>query len=247
MREEAYKIKINGDSGLSIVFGQGISVECNRKVHAFAKQLKAMKIKGILSIIPSYCELLIVYKPLLLSYETIYHKLKAALKNLQIEEETIAEVVYIPVLYGGLHGCDLDSLAQQHNISTEKVIQLHTAPYYRIYMLGFKPGFPYLAGMDKELVSSRLSSPRLSVAAGSVGIAGEQTGIYPQDSPGGWQLIGHTPLNLIDWTCDEINLLKPGQYIKFYSVDQANYNQIKSAVEVGCYKAEIRQLKEVAL
>jgi KipI family sensor histidine kinase inhibitor len=138
------------------------------------------------------------------------------------------QVVEIPVAYGGEYGPDLGEVARAHNISEEEVIKLHSEPEYPIYMLGFVAGFPYLGGMNKAIATPRKKSPRLKIEAGSVGIAGEQTGIYSVESPGGWQIIGRTPLKLYDVNRNEPVLLKAGQYIKFKPITKEEFRTMEN-------------------
>ena len=133
----------------------------------------------------------------------------------------------MPVLYGGDHGPDLINVAKLHDMTPEEVIQLHTAPTYLNYMLGFLPGFCYLGGLDERIHTPRLTTPRVKIPAGSVGIAGSQTGIYPLDSPGGWQLIGQTPLRLYDPKREKAILVDAGMTMKFYPIDEAEYERIR--------------------
>ena len=145
-------------------------------------------------------------------------------------------VIEIPVLYGGEMGPDIENVAEHNHKTVEEVIKIHTSEEYLIYMIGFIAGFPYLGGMSKEIATPRLKSPRVKIEGGSVGIAGEQTGIYPVASPGGWQLIGRTPLKLYDADREKPVLLEAGQYIKFAAVTEEEYKKIEKEVEDGTYK-----------
>ncbi len=156
-----------------------------------------------------------------------------SLDNIEIPPPTVIE---IPVLYGGEMGPDIQNVAEHNGKTVEEVIQIHTSEEYLIYMIGFIAGFPYLGGMSKEIATPRLKSPRVKIDGGSVGIAGEQTGVYPVDSPGGWQLIGRTPLKLYDAEREKPVLLEAGQYIKFKSVTPEEYDAILKAVEDGSYR-----------
>jgi len=133
-------------------------------------------------------------------------------------------------------GPDLEFVAAHNHKTPEEVVRIHTSGEYLIYMLGFIAGFPYLGGMSREIAAPRLKSPRVKIEGGSVGIAGEQTGIYPVASPGGWQLIGRTPLKLYDAEREKPVLLEAGQYIKFRAVDEAEYEAIEKQVEAGTYQ-----------
>ena len=151
-------------------------------------------------------------------YSLLAHYLKVK-RDLRIE---------VPVCYEGEFAPDLDQVASHCNLSSEEVINLHTAAIYDVYFLGFAPGFPFLGGMDKRLSTPRLESPRLEIPAGSVGIAGEQTGIYPLSTPGGWQLIGHTPVSLVDFNDDSPTLLKPGDRLRFKAISYKEHQALET-------------------
>ncbi|MBE6106622.1 5-oxoprolinase subunit PxpB [Anaerovibrio lipolyticus] len=217
-----------GDCAVSVEFGQEISLEINHKVMALKMVLEQKPIRGIVEMIPTYCSLLIQYDPMDLRYGQLREKLYTLVNQLDKVEMPPKQVVEIPVAYGGEYGPDLGEVARVHNISEEEVIKLHSEPEYPIYMLGFVAGFPYLGGMNKAIATPRKKSPRLKIEAGSVGIAGEQTGIYSVESPGGWQIIGRTPLQLYDVNRNEPVLLKAGQYIKFKPITKEEFRAMEN-------------------
>ena len=217
-----------GDCAVSVEFGQEISLEINHKVMALKMVLEREPIRGIVELIPTYCSLLIQYDPMELRYGQLRDRLEALVTQLDEVEMPPKQVVEIPVAYGGEYGPDLGEVARAHNISEEEVIKLHSEPEYPIYMLGFVAGFPYLGGMNKAIATPRKKSPRLKIEAGSVGIAGEQTGIYSVESPGGWQIIGRTPLKLYDVNRNEPVLLKAGQYIKFKPITKEKFRAMEN-------------------
>ena len=217
-----------GDCAVSVEFGQEISLEINHKVMALKMVLEQKPIRGIVEMIPTYCSLLIQYDPMELRYGQLRDRLEALVTQLDEVEMPPKQVVEIPVAYGGEYGPDLGEVARAHNISEEEVIKLHSEPEYPIYMLGFVAGFPYLGGMNKAIATPRKKSPRLKIEAGSVGIAGEQTGIYSVESPGGWQIIGRTPLKLYDVNRNEPVLLKAGQYIKFKPITKEEFRAMEN-------------------
>ena len=190
--------------------------------------LEREPIRGIVELIPTYCSLLIQYDPMDLRYGQLRDRLEALVTQLDEVEMPPKQVVEIPVAYGGEYGPDLGEVARAHNISEDEVIKLHSEPEYPIYMLGFVAGFPYLGGMNKAIATPRKKSPRLKIEAGSVGIAGEQTGIYSVESPGGWQIIGRTPLKLYDVNRNEPVLLKAGQYIKFKPITKEEFRAMEN-------------------
>lgn len=225
---EAMRILTVGDCAVSVEFGQEISLEINHKVMALKMVLEQKPIRGIVELIPTYCSLLVQYDPMELRYGQLREKLYTLVNQLDKVEMPPKQVVEIPVAYGGEYGPDLGEVARAHNISEEEVIKLHSEPEYPIYMLGFVAGFPYLGGMNKAIATPRKKSPRLKIEAGSVGIAGEQTGIYSVESPGGWQIIGRTPLKLYDVNRNEPVLLKAGQYIKFKPITKEEFRAMEN-------------------
>lgn len=216
-----------GDSAVSVEFGQEIKIEINRKVMALRDCVDVAvaegSLAGIVETVPTYCSLMIVYDPLVLGYDELREKLSVIIGSMKLADEGKRQVVEIPVVYGGEYGPDLEEVAEKHGMTAEEVIRLHSAPEYPVYMLGFVAGFPYLGGMDERLATPRKKSPRLKIAAGSVGIAGGQTGIYSVESPGGWQIIGRTPLKLYDADSENPVLLAAGSYVKFKPVSEAEY------------------------
>ena len=227
---------VSGDSSVCVEFGNEISPDINRKIRAFKIAVEKSGIPGIVETVPTYRSLLVHYKPEVIGYKAITEKFKSlmgTLDNIEIPPPTVIE---IPVLYGGEMGPDIENVASHNGKTVEEVIKIHTSQEYLIYMIGFIAGFPYLGGMSKEIATPRLKEPRVKIDGGSVGIAGEQTGIYPLDSPGGWQLIGRTPFKLYDAEREKPVLLEAGQYIKFSSISQKEFDETAKAVEDGSYK-----------
>ena len=187
-----------GDSALLAAFEQRIAPEIGTAVAALNARVQAASLPGAGETVPAFASLMVTYDPLLTDYET----LAAALQRLAAAPDGGAagegRLVTIPVCYGGAFGPDLPFVAEHAGLTETEVIRLHAGRDYPIYMLGFLPGFPYLGGLDERLFTPRLPTPRTAIPAGSVGIGGEQTGVYPIASPGGWQLIGRTPLKLFD-------------------------------------------------
>ena len=236
---------IAGDSSICAEFGNEISKEINAQIRAFNILLKESGIAGIVETIPTYRSLLIQYDPGVISYKSLEGKLKKLLARLDSVEIPPSEVLEVPVLYGGEEmGPDLKFVAENAKMSEEEVIKLHSEPEYLIYMLGFTPGFTYLGGLNDAIETPRLKTPRVKIPAGSVGIAGKQTGVYPSDSPGGWQLIGRTPLKMYDADREKPILPEAGQYIKFVPIDRAEFDRIAAEVEKGTYEVRHYPKKE---
>ena len=236
---------IAGDSSICAEFGNEISKEINAQIRAFNILLKESGIAGIVETIPTYRSLLIQYDPGVISYKSLEGKLKKLLARLDSVEIPPSEVLEVPVLYGGEEmGPDLKFVAENAKMSEEEVIKLHSEPEYLIYMLGFTPGFTYLGGLNDAIETPRLKTPRVKIPAGSVGIAGKQTGVYPIDSPGGGKLIGRTPLKMYDADREKPILPEAGQYIKFVPIDRAEFDRIAAEVEKGTYEVRHYPKKE---
>ena len=235
------KILTAGDSSLLIEFGDEISPKINQKIAATVKLMKEQHIEGVVDIIPAFCSLLINYDPRVIGYEDLKNRMKALVK-VDIKAEAGKKKVYeIPVCYGGEYGPDLENIAKHAGLSVQEVIEIHSSRDYLIYMLGFLPGFTYLGGLDERIHTPRLASPRLKISAGSVGIGGSQTGIYPLDSPGGWQLMGMTPVKTYDPDREVPILVEAGDYIRFVPVSEEEYFSIKELVEKGEYQCVVRE------
>lgn len=225
-----------GDLSLVVEFGNEISTVCNDKVRQLNQNLKKNEIIGIVETVPTFRSLLVYYDPLKINYKKLCNYIQA-LSTVEgdIKEKT-KRIIEIPVCYGGQYGEDLADVSLQVGMSEKEVIQLHSGVDYLIYMLGFLPGFPYLGGLDKRLEVPRLSNPRTSIPAGSVGIGGEQTGVYPIASPGGWRLIGRTPLKLYDSERKNPTLYQAGDYIRFQPISESEFIRIEELVANGVYQ-----------
>lgn len=215
-----------GDQAVTVEWGSTIDEHINRQVHAFARKVEELSHPAITEVVPTYRSATVHYRPEVFSYEEL-NQLLAPLAQGSAEEAEELPVVEIPVCYGGEYGPDLLEVAQHCSLTPEEVIARHTAPTYRIYMLGFTPGFPYLGGMDPSIAAPRRKEPRIQIPAGSVGIAGEQTGVYPIVSPGGWQLIGRTPLRLFDPQKEQPILLSAGAGIRFVPIDEETFRKME--------------------
>ena len=212
-----------GDAALTVEFGNRIALSLNRKVRALATALEKAALAGVVEVVPTYRSLTIYYDPLSLSLADLRHSVEGLLDRLEEIPLPAPRVVTIPTVYGGEFGPDLPSVARHCGLTEEQVIRLHTRPTYHVYMLGFTAGYPYLGGMSKRLTTPRLPSPRLRVPAGSVGIGGNQTGVYSVESPGGWRLIGRTPLTLFDPAWEVPVLIRPGDQVQFVRITPDEY------------------------
>lgn len=224
------KVRLSGDTGVMVEFGEGIDPLVNARVRAMAEAIRAKRHQGIVEIIPTYRSLLIIYDPIEIHPDDLMERIES-LDSIEVNENEGRRTIEIPVCYGGAFGPDIANVSAASNLSEKEVIQCHTAPKYLIYMVGFTPGFPFLGGLDERLATPRLSTPRTSVPAGSVGIANHQTGIYPVASPGGWQLIGRTPLRLFAPERENPFLYKAGDTIQFVPVSEERFYEIQRQEE----------------
>lgn len=227
-----------GDGAVRAGFGDRIDPALNRLVRAYCACLEREAIGGVTEWVPGYAAVTVYYKPHAIRYATLCEKLAALAKRAGEIELPPPEVLTLPVCYGGEFGPDLEFVTKHTGLSMRELIAAHSAKAYLIYMMGFAPGFPYLGGMNPKLAAPRLEKPRLSVPAGSVGIAGEQTGVYPLVTPGGWRVIGRTPVRLFDAKREPAALLKAGDYLRFRAVDEARYRMIEAQVVNGTYVVE---------
>lgn len=218
-----------GDCAISIDFGQVIDPKINRQIRQIIEQIKDLQLDGIIELVPTYCALLVQYDAMVYSYSDICRILEPTLQESVMDSANeLVTIVEIPTVYGGEFGPDLGFVASHNHLSEAEVASIHSGTDYLVYMLGFIPGFTYLGGMDPRIATPRLSSPRTLIPAGSVGIAGEQTGTYPSDSPGGWQIIGRTPVTMYDMSKKQAALLRAGDYVRYVPIDENEFHRIKS-------------------
>ncbi len=210
-----------GDSAILVEFGEVIDPVVNSRVYALFDAVEKSLGDKVVEMIPTYRSLLVVYNPVEITFGEISDQVGGLLDGIQGDSETSTtrEIIELPVVYGGEDGPDLDHVAEHAGISTQEVIDIHSGTGYLVYMLGFAPGFPYLGGLDERIACPRLTTPRVKVPVGSVGIAESQTGVYPNESPGGWQLIGRTAVPLFDVQRENPSLIKPGAEVRFVPVD----------------------------
>ncbi|RTZ98458.1 MAG: allophanate hydrolase subunit 1 [Deltaproteobacteria bacterium] len=220
------RFRIAGDRGLLVDCGDAIDPAVNDKVRALKAAARQDPIDGVTELIPSYRSLLALYDPLRTDPDRLQKDFIRLEQTLTQVDIPVPDIVDIPVCYGGEFGPDIEFVARHNRISVDEVIRLHTGPCYRIYMIGFAPGFPYLGGLPESLHTPRLETPRPAVAAGSVGIANNQTGMYTVQTPGGWRIIGRTPLRLFDPDRSEPVPYQAGDQIRFKSISRQKYQQV---------------------
>ncbi len=221
------RFRISGECSLIAVYGSGIDVAVNERVRQMAALVGSLRHPAIEAVVPSYCTLALRYDPLRIQYAELTGLLLDLERRLDEAIVPEAATIEIPVCYGGEFGPDLDFVAAHNGLGIDEVIHLHAAGLYRIHAIGFAPGFCYLGGLDPRIHSPRLETPRVRVEAGSVGIAGSQTGVYPLASPGGWRLIGRTPLRLFAPERTRPAPYQPGDSFRFRPVTVEAFERLR--------------------
>lgn len=233
---DGVKILTAGEQGIVIEFGNEINFAINARVHQTAQLLKKQLAEEIIEVVPTYRSLLVYFDPMSITRIALIQHIEEMLVGAQVAvTQQTATVVHIPVCYGHEFGPDLAFVATHNGLTPEEVINIHTSTPYLVYMLGFTPGFPYLGGMSERIATPRLAQPRTKIPAGSVGIAGSQTGLYPIESPGGWQLIGRTPIKAFQAETKNPFLFAAGNYLQFVAITADEYDEIQKAVDSGSY------------
>lgn len=231
-------IKRYSENSVTVYLGDEISEATNKKLVHLKNELEKMEIAGVTEIVISYTSLIIYYD----IFKTTGKDVESTLEGIDLDrleaQSFEYKLVEIPVCYGGEYGPDLERF-DDNGLSPEEVIELHSDTEYLVYMLGFMPGFPYLGGLDEKLFKARLDNPRTSIPAGSVGIGGKQTGMYPFTSPGGWNLLGRTPIPLFDEKREPQILYEAGDRIIYKSIDEEEYEQLKKQVDNNDYEVKI--------
>jgi inhibitor of KinA len=219
-----FRIVTAGDSALIVEFEERIDPAVNARAIALAESLQAAKIPGVRDVVPTYRSVAVFFDPLRTGYDALVDRLEANASTASPDAAAPREPIRVPVCYGGDLGPDLGAVAAFAGIAEDEVVALHTSATYRVFMLGFVPGFAYMGIVDQRIAAPRHSTPRVRVPIGSVGIAGVQTGIYPAETPGGWQLIGRTPIKPFDPLRAEPFLTKAGDAVRFHAIDRAAFD-----------------------
>lgn len=241
MANDYPRILPTGDRALTVEFGNAIDEKINAHLMGFIKEINSRKIKGIEELVPSFRSVLVHYNPGILNYAQICKLLNEVLSKPFDDVEHKKRIVEVPVCYENGLGPDIEYVAQHAGISVEDVIKIHSENPYLIYMLGFQPGFPYLGGLDERIHTPRLETPRLKLEAGSVGIGGAQTGLYPMESPGGWQIIGLTPVRCYNPDSQTPIPYEAGDYIKFVPISYDEYLKLKELDAKGEYEFTVTE------
>jgi len=231
---EPLSIESLGDQALLVRFGSEPTRECFDRIHAFQEALHRLSIPGVVESVPAYTTLAVYYKPLVIGELAIRQVLlEIKLSDAELLDADSGRELIVPVCYDQEFGEDLAYVAQVHRLTTEEVVAIHTSTSYFVHMIGFLPGFPYLGGLSSRIATPRKESPRTLVAAGSVGIAGTQTGVYPIDSPGGWQIIGRSPWQFFDQRFDPPCRIRAGDTVKFSAITRNEFCVIQKELMVS--------------
>lgn len=224
------QIESLGEAALVLRFGTAIDEAVNQRVLDAWRALEDAAIPGVIESVPAYATLTVCFDPMHHAADRLATRLRGLLRGIGAREPLEGRRVELPVCYEGEHAPDIEELARHAGLSVAEVVRRHSDTEYRVFFIGFSPGFPYLGGLDPALAMPRRDTPRLAVPAGSVAIGGAQTGVYPQRSPGGWRLIGRTPLPLFDSSREPACLLSPGDRLRFMPVTVAEFARLQSSV-----------------
>jgi inhibitor of KinA len=216
-----------GDAAAVVRFGDTIDRDVHRKVRALSDYLTRHPLAHSSEHVPAYATVTIYYDVMRCTFREVRDELQRIVSRLVTRSDPEPRIVEIPVCYGGDFGQDLEFVARHNSLSVDDVVEIHSTADYLVYMIGFAPGFPYLGGMSERIAAPRRESPRLKIPTGSVGIAGMQTGVYPMETPGGWQLIGRTPLELFRPVEDPPALLRVGDTIRFRPITINEFDQLR--------------------
>jgi KipI family sensor histidine kinase inhibitor len=232
------KFARSGDSAVFVTTGDAISSELSSMNRMIIEDIRRSQFRGVKEFVCSYTGFLVCYDPLITNYDEVVCQIKSVRQKIEGVKEEESSGLIIPVAYGGEYGPDLNTVADKNGLTPGEVAKIHSESDYIVHMLGFTPGFPYLGGMDTRISTPRKHKPSLHIEAGSVGIAEDQTGIYPVESPGGWQIIGRTPLILFDPQRNPEFLLKPGMKVRLRAVDNYEFWSVCELITNGEYQVE---------
>lgn len=222
-----------GDEAILINFEQRIDESINREVHHLTRSIELLELSSIKYITPAYCSITVVFDKDKISFNTLKIQFEKLANSIVVESDIVSRKLYIPVCYDRSFALDLDEIELQTRLSTSEIIKTHTSIIYKTYMIGFLPGFPYLGKLPKEMNCGRKPLPRPKVLKGAVAIAGLQTGIYPEESPGGWQIVGNTPVDLSSTNRNQPFLFQAGDEVQFYSISKNKHTSILKEQKQG--------------
>lgn len=225
------RFQFASDRSILVYFGQEISRPAHERVRKLLRLLEVEPLPGVRNLHPAYCSLLVKFDAVKFCHEEMVSRLRQYVERMETMTLPQPRLVEIPVCYGGEFGPDLEEVGALHGLTPTQVIELHSSTTYLVYFLGFAPGFAYLGELPDALVTPRLGTPRKRVAAGSVGIAGTQTGVYPFATPGGWRLLGRTPLAMFRADRAGLSLLSTGDHVRFVPISAARFAAVESACQ----------------
>jgi inhibitor of KinA len=220
---------IASDQALLVSFGEEITLSSHERVRRLLRMLEVQPIAGVRNLHPAYCSLLVKFDALKLRHSELQKVLRAYLRRMEKMNLPEPRLVEIPVCYGAEYGPDLSEVAALHGMTAAQIIELHASKEYLVYFLGFVPGFAYLGELPEKLVTPRLAAPRRIVPAGSVGVAGNQTGVYPFVTPGGWRLLGRTPVAMFRTDREGLSLLSIGDRVRFTPISRERFAELERA------------------
>jgi inhibitor of KinA len=239
---EPTRYLVAGDAALVVEYGDRIDPAVNRRVRELCLAVDRARPEGVLDLVPTYRSLLVSYDPRATTFDALRARLAEIETGLAAIPAPPPRLVEIPTSYGGEFGPDLPFVAEHAGLTADEVVAIHSGADYLVYMMGFSPGFTYLGGMSERIAAPRLKTPRTAIPAGSVGIAQQQTGIYPVESPGGWQLIGRTPVTLFDPSRHPPVVVEAGDYIRFVPVTRGEYERIQQGLAAGTWTISIGEM-----
>ena len=237
-----FKILNAGDRAVVVEFGSVIDEQINQQVHNLSHWLEEQNIFGLIETVPTFRSLMILFEPSILSADKLKEVLLGFQNAASAQTAQAKRILKVPCCYGARFGADLHDMEKYTGLDRDEIIRIYSGVDYKIYMLGFLPGFVYLGGLDPRIEMPRLSSPRVKINPGAVGIGGNQTGVYPLASPGGWRLIGGTPLDFYDPDREQPILCKAGEYIRFVPITIDEYYDIRQLIVKGQYEPEVLEV-----
>lgn len=238
------KFLIAGDRAVSVEFGKEICLETNSKVRMLEEKLKEAPIDGVVEVVPTYCSLIVHYRPEVLLYDQLVRELKERLNNMHSIQKKKKIIKEVPILYGGETGPDLEYCARLEQTSVEEIIRKHSEHEYYVYMLGFAPGHPYMARFQEPYSFKRRESPRVKIPARSVVVQLNLSDLIPFEQPCGWNIIGSTPLDICNYDREEPFLLNAGDWVKHVPVTKEEYDRIRRDIENGTYRVKTYTVEE---
>ncbi|MGI4765187.1 MAG: 5-oxoprolinase subunit PxpB [Janthinobacterium lividum] len=238
----APRIRVAGTGGLVVEFGSVVDAGLNRLVMALDAQFGATVRPGVVETVPTYRSLLVIFDPLVADRRALADELATLAAGLRVDDEPPARVWTVPVAYGGAFGEDLESVAARHGLDPDEVVRIHAGAEYRVFMIGFAPGFAYLGGLPDVLQTPRRLDPRPRIPAGSITVGGLQAAVTSIEAPSGWHLLGRTPLRTFDLRRPDPFLFRPGDRVRFRRISGAEFARLSVLAEGGTVTADVEDV-----